>query len=120
MRVAGVGVWLGALTLLTGLHAWGTVTPRANPEPEAAGKIITANRTDDARTMRESLRRDVARHPDDFIVFATGAGAERFFTEHRDDEEIERDAKVRARGIVGYWQGKTIVVLPVAVLATQY
>lgn len=120
MRVFGVGSWLGTVALLTGLHAWATVTLRADPEAAAAGKIITANRTDDARTMRESLRRDVARHPDDFIVFPTAAGAKRFFTEHRDEEEVERDEKVRARGIVGYWQGKTIVVLPVAVLATQY
>lgn len=103
-----------------GANAWGSVTLRANPKVAAAGKIIAANRTDDARTMRESLRRDVAQHPDDFIVFATAAGAKEFFAEHRDEEEIERDQKVSARGIVGYWQGKTIVVLPPAALATQY
>jgi hypothetical protein len=119
MRVAGVGVWLCAV-LLMGLHAWGSVTLRANPKAAAAGKIVVANRTGDARAMRESLRRDVALHPDDFIVFATEAGAKGFFAEHRNEEEIERDRKVRARGVVGYWQGKTIVVLPLPALATQY
>jgi hypothetical protein len=111
---------MGAVPLLIGLHAWGSVAPRANPAAAAAGKIVGASRTDDARTMRESLRRDVARHPEDFIVFATEAGAKAFFAEHSDEEEIERDRKVSARGIVGYWQGKTIVVLPLAALAAQY
>jgi hypothetical protein len=119
MRVAGAGVWLCAVALQMGLHAWGSVKLRANPEAAAVGKIVVANRAGDARMMRESLRRDVARHPNDFIVFATEAGAKRFFAEHRDQEEMERDRKVRARGIVGYWQGKTIVVLPLAALATQ-
>jgi len=119
MRVAGVWVWLGAGVLLIGANAWGSVTLRVNPKI-AAGKLVAANRTDDARTMRESLRRDVAQHPDDFIVFATEAGAKEFYAEHSDEEEIERDRKVSARGIVGYWQGKTIVVLLPAAFALQY
>ena len=86
MRVAGVWVWLGAGVLLIGANAWGSVTLRVNPKI-AAGKLVAANRTDDARTMRESLRRDVAQHPDDFIVFATEAGAKEFYAEHSDEEE---------------------------------
>jgi hypothetical protein len=120
MRVAGVVVWLGAVPLLMGLYASGSVTPWANPKAPAPGKIVVASRPDDATAMRESLRRDIAQHPDDFIVFATEAGAKEFFAEHRDEEEIERDRKMNARGIVGYWQGKTIVVLPPSALATQY
>jgi hypothetical protein len=107
------------MLLLMSLQGLGSVLLGPNPKV-AAGKIVAANRTDDARTMRESLRRDVTGHPEDFIVFATKSGAKEFIAEHGDGEEIERDAKVRARGIVGYWQGKTIVVLPLATLATQY
>lgn len=62
--------------------------------------------------LRESLRNEVARHPDDFIVFATEAGAKQFLAKHRNDVEHETDPKIIDRGVVGYWQDKTIVVLP--------
>lgn len=120
MRINGIGVWVCALPLLAGVPVQASVTLRVAPTVSASRKIMTANRIDDARRMRESLRGDVARNPDDFIVFATEAGAKKFFANHRDEEEIERDRKMSARGIVGYWQGKTIVVLPPSALATQY
>lgn len=66
----------------------------------------------DTRMLRESLRSEIARHPDDFIVFATEAGAKQFFAKHRNDVEHETDPKIIDRGVVGYWQDKTIVVLP--------
>lgn len=80
---------------------------------------MAANRIDDARRMRESLRRDVAHHPGDFVVFATEAGEKRFLMEHYGDVEVETDSKMVARGVVGYWQGKTIVILPPRALAMQ-
>jgi hypothetical protein len=67
---------------------------------------------DDAAAMQESLRRDVAKHPEEFVVFATEAGANQFASEHRLSVEMETSSKIISRGVVGYWQGKTIVVLP--------
>lgn len=78
---------------------------------------MVTNPVNDAKAVQESLRRDVARHPGDFIVFATEAGAARFFVEHRDDVERETDPRIISRGVVGYWQGKTVVVLPWGYLA---
>jgi hypothetical protein len=61
--------------------------------------------------MFESLKQDVLRHPVDFITFETQASANRFIGEHEDAQpEIER--RIASRGIVGYWRGKTLVVLP--------
>ena len=75
---------------------------------------------DDALTMRESLRRDVAKHPGEFVVFATNqSGAERFVAEHPEDAEREKNSRVVARGVVGYWQGKTVVVLPLEPLKSS-
>jgi hypothetical protein len=62
--------------------------------------------------LRESLRSEVRRHPDDFIVFETEAGAKQFFAQHRNDVEHETDPRIIDRGVMGYWQDKTIVVLP--------
>jgi hypothetical protein len=45
-------------------------------------------------------------------VFATEGGAEQFFATHRGDVEREKDSKIILRGVVGYWRGKTMVVLP--------
>lgn len=62
--------------------------------------------------MRASLRRDVARHPNDFIVFATESGAMDYFAQHRASVEVETDPRMIERGVVGYSQGKTVVVVP--------
>jgi hypothetical protein len=67
---------------------------------------------DDAAAMQASLRRDVAEHPEEFVVFATEAGANQFASGHRLSVEMETSSKIISRGVVGYWQGKTIVVLP--------
>jgi hypothetical protein len=71
------------------------------PSPVSAASILC-----------ESLRLEVARHPGDFVVFVTQAGAKQFFTRHRDDVERETNPRIIDRGVVGYWQDKTIVVLP--------
>ena len=59
----------------------------------------------------ESLKQDVLSHPADFITFETKASANRFIEEHENAQpEVER--RIISRGIVGYWRGKTLVVLP--------
>ncbi len=59
----------------------------------------------------ESLRRDIAKHPADFLVFGSDSRADEFILSHT-DALLETDRRVVQRGIKGYWQGKTLVVLP--------
>jgi hypothetical protein len=65
----------------------------------------------DAATILESLRHDVAIHPNDFITFETQTTANHFILEHVDALK-ETDRRVIQRGILGYWRGKMLVVLP--------
>jgi hypothetical protein len=82
-------------------------------------KIVARQPEDDAAAIQESLRRDVAEHPNDFVVFETEAGANRFMTEHRDYVQRETSRKITSRGVLGYWKGKTLVVLRWAALKTS-
>lgn len=65
----------------------------------------------DASAILESLRHDVAIHPNDFITFETQTTANHFILEHVDALR-ETDRRVIQRGILGYWRGKMLVVLP--------
>jgi hypothetical protein len=75
-------------------------------------RIVSVGGGDEGNSMRKSLDRDVRLHPDDFVVFVTDVGAHRFVAEHADDVQRETNERITARGVVGYWQGKTLVVLP--------
>lgn len=77
--------------------------------PSKANSQIRSN--DDALSISKSLRNDVANHPNDFITFETETGANQFIVKHRDACR-ESEQRVIQRGIVGYWEGKTLVVLP--------
>jgi hypothetical protein len=89
-----------------------SVAPWANPVRPVSAMVVPPSPVSDARILCESLRLEVARHPGDFVVFPTEAGAKQFFTKHRDDVELETNRRIIARGVVGYWQDKTIVILP--------
>ena len=102
MPVLRAMVWLCAVALLVGLPAGASVVPLEMPAVPALGKITAPSAVSDSRTMRESLSRDIARHPGDFVVFA----------EHPDTVEQETNMRAVSRGVMGYWRGKTIVVLP--------
>ena len=65
----------------------------------------------DEMSALESLREDVGRHPNDFMTFETRIAANRFIAEH-EGAYHETESRVILRGVVGYWQGKTLVVLP--------
>jgi hypothetical protein len=103
---------LSAVFLMVGLPVEASVTPLVNPGTAASQKIVPADPLDGVTAMRESLRHDVTKHPDEFVVFATETGASRFVAEHQVDAERETNSKIVARGVVGYWQGKMVVVLP--------
>ena len=62
--------------------------------------------------MSDSLRRDVAAHPADFISFETEASALQFLADHSTEVMRETMPRVISRGIFGYWAGKTLVILP--------
>jgi hypothetical protein len=103
---------LCAVPVLMGFPVEASVVPWANPGRPVSAMVVPPSPVSDARILYESLRLEVARHPGDFVVFATEAGAKQFFTKHRDDVELETNPRVIDRGVVGYWQDKTIVVLP--------
>jgi hypothetical protein len=103
---------LSVVPFLVGLSAEASVAPLLRPDAIAAKRIVAVAAVDDAAAMQESLRRDVAEHPEEFLVFVTEAGANQFVAEHRAYVEPEMSGKIVSRGVVGYWQGKTIVVLP--------
>jgi hypothetical protein len=84
----------------------------SRPDALASKAIVAPVRLDDAAAMQESLRRDVAEHPEEFVVFPTEAGAYQFAAEHKTTVEMETSVMIISRGVVGYWQGKTIIVLP--------
>lgn len=78
--------------------------------PMAKGK----RRTEDAgNRFSASLRQDVARHPNDFVVFDTRSAANRFMLDHLPDVSRETERRMIDGGVVGYWRGKTLVVLPI-------
>jgi len=59
----------------------------------------------------ESLREDVGRHPNEFMTFETRIAANRFIAGH-EGAYHETESRVILRGVIGYWQDKTLVVLP--------
>ena len=65
----------------------------------------------DAKAIVQSLRHDVASHPNDFVTFETKTAASHFIAEHYDAQR-ETDYRVIERGIAGYWRSKMLVVLP--------
>ncbi|WP_158944323.1 hypothetical protein [Granulicella sp. S190] len=112
MRVSRARFLLSAVALLISFSAEASVVTLNRPDALAAKTIVSPASVGDAAAMQESLRRDVAEHPEEFVVFATEAGANQFAGEHRSAVEMETSGKIISRGVVGYWQGKMIVVLP--------
>jgi|HubBroStandDraft_5_1064220.scaffolds.fasta_scaffold694888_2 hypothetical protein len=82
------------------------------PDSALQHQIVAYSTVSDATVIQQSLRNDVASHPADFVVFATETGAHQFLLQHRDDVEPETNERLVSRGVIGYWQGKTLVVLP--------
>jgi hypothetical protein len=64
--------------------------------------------------MRASLRNDVAMHPGDFVAFPTETAAMRFMREHSTETSRETQPRMLDLGVMGYWQGRTLVVVPIS------
>ena len=112
MRRIGASVSVGAVLLMAGLPGHASVTALQSSTAGAPQGVFRSTPYSDIQRIRASLRREVARHPGDFIVFPTRAGAMEFFAQHRASVEIETDPTMIDRGVLGYSQGKTVVVLP--------
>jgi hypothetical protein len=113
-----IAVLLGAGVVLMGaLSASASTTPvsESSLAPPAA---LQGRSYSDEMAALESLREDVGRHPNDFMTFETRIAANRFIAEH-DGAYHETESRVIMRGIIGYWQGKTLVVLPSLSISDQ-
>ncbi len=75
-------------------------------------RVTVEMESGDAR-MLDSLREDVARHPDDFVSFQTQSAALRFIDEHGLEATRETARMMIERGVLGYWRGKMVVVVPI-------
>lgn len=110
--------WKSVLVVAVSCCGWAGATVRTGwqvPEPKLA---VTAAQSSEGE-MRASLRKDIARHPGDFVSFPTETAAMRFIHEHSMETSRETTPRMRDLGVVGYWQGRTLVVLPIAPVATR-
>jgi hypothetical protein len=73
---------------------------------------LSAQNNSKELSLIESLKQDVASHPNDFITFETQTGASHFIEEHAAEAYRETQPRIASRGIFGYWRDKTLVVLP--------
>jgi hypothetical protein len=112
MRAYWAKVCSSGLLLIAGLPAGATITPLKRPDTVADRRFIAVHPVDEGVQLRESLRRDVTTHPNDFVVFETEAGAQQFVAQHWAEVRPETNRNIESLGVVGYWQGKTMVVLP--------
>jgi hypothetical protein len=104
--------WLPAVVLFISTHVMGASTTSVGGMTSAPPTVnVRLQDTLDAATIIESLRHDVAIHPNDFVTFETQITANHFIHDH-EDVLRETDRRVIQRGILGYWRGKMLVVLP--------
>jgi len=75
---------------------------------------VTIKMQSDEAGMINSLREDVSRHPDDFVTFETQTAAFRFIEGHGFEANRETARLMIKRGVLGYWRGKMVVVVPIS------
>jgi hypothetical protein len=92
---------------------WAGATVRTAWQFSEPRLVVPAEETSEER-MRESLRGDMQRHPSDFVAFPTETEAIRFMKEHSLESSRETAQRMLELGVVGYWQGRTLVVLPIS------
>jgi hypothetical protein len=105
-----VAISLG-LILLGVLAASASTTNPSDLRTAPSAMVLQTRSFSDEVAALDSLRADVARHPDDFMTFETRIAANRFIAEH-EGAYHETESRVIVRGVVGYWQNKTLVVVP--------
>src|SRR5487761_147641 len=104
--LVGIFLFIGTWPLSTSI----ITIPEFHPIPPK--RVIQVQSPGNATIIAKSLRKDIADHPSDFIVFETQVDANQFIMEHEEEVFRETELRVILRGIIGYWRGKTLVVLP--------
>ena len=99
------------LILLGTLPVLASTTNSSGLRPTLPSMSVQPRSFSDEMSAAESLREDVGRHPNDFLTFETRIAANRFIAEHQGAYH-ETESRVILRGVIGYWQDKTLVVLP--------
>ena len=105
LKYAGVVAW----AVLSCGAAGARVTAALRPEEPRV--VVSAADSSDGQ-MRASLINDVRQHPRDYVAFLTEVEASRFMSEHALETSRETLPRMVELGVVGYWQGRTVVVLP--------
>lgn len=101
------------LLFVSGLGASADATPRTEWHVQKPAVIVPVEEGAD-EAMLGSLREDVNRHPANFVTFTTKTEASRFLEQHVVDARHETQQRMLELGVLGYWQGRTVVVLPLA------
>lgn len=104
LRFASVVLFTGCVCAVAG------ATARTEWRVQVPQVIVAVEGADGP--MLQSLRNDVNRHPDDFVTFTTKTEASRFLEQHALDARHETQQRMLELGVLGYWQGRTVVVLP--------
>jgi hypothetical protein len=102
---------VAVLILLGTLSVSASTTGPSESRPPASVTALQGPSFSDEMAAVESLREDVGRHPNEFVIFETRIAANRFIAQH-EGAYHETEGRVVLRGVIGYWQGKTVVVLP--------
>ncbi len=113
----GKFAYAAALALMASLPLSASIPASGLPCSLSSRSIQTQSKSDHSYLL-DSLRRDVAAHPADFIAFETEASALRFIAEHAAEAFRETDPRLISRGILGYCGRKTLVVLPTLTAAS--
>ena len=111
MGASAKGIAVAVLTVSS--CGWTGATVRTAWQGSEPKLVVPVEQSSEGK-MRVSLRRDVARHPSDFVSFPTETAAMRFMKEHSTETSRETEQRMLDLGVVGYWQGRTVVVLPIA------
>jgi len=116
MRASSKGVLAAVLTVFS--CGWAGASARTAWQVSEPKLVVPTEQSSEGE-MRVSLRRDIARHPGDFVSFPTETAAMRFMKEHSMETSRETQPRMLDLGVVGYWQGRTLVVLPIAPAVTR-
>ena len=97
--------------MLVTLSLSASTTTTTESRPISSENTIRLRNPSNDTSMSSSLRRDIDSHPEDFVAFDTESAADQFIAKHEDEIDRETDHRVILRGILGYWRGKTLVIL---------
>ncbi len=99
------------ILLLTTLPLIASTTNTGRSSSTRSTPVIWTADSDEAVSVLQSLRASVAQNPGDYVSFETAVAANQFIAEHADATR-ETDRTMVQRGILGYFRGKAIALVP--------